>query len=619
MILGYTAADVRAAEQPLLAEGVPLMTHAAFALATRVAAELAVRRAGTPGGAVRGAGVVLLVGAGNNGGDALHAGAYLAGRGAAVLAVCTTDEPHAEGLAALRRAGGRAVRVTEPVGAAQAGGGSTATEETDVVAQDAAGPARTTTASMSPVRSERSEPGAGSGAGPGGGPDATAVSAGRPGAAVRARHAATLSTMWAGDAVAEAYGADVVLDGLLGIGGRGAPCGSAGLLVGLLRDLISDESSGTGTGAGRTAVGGGAGGGGASGAGEDGAEAGPLVVAVDLPSGIGVDDGTLPDGPVLPADLTVTFGAAKPGLLLPPADGVVGRLQVVDLALPLGDARPAVARLSAADVAALWPVPGPTDHKYRRGVLGVVAGTAAYPGAAVLTVSSAVLAGVGMVRYVGPETVGAAVLAVRPEVVVGSGRVQAWLLGPGVDPRDADQAARVTEALAAALHDGLPAVLDAGALALAPRTLAPRVVLTPHAGELATLLTRWGDAVDREAVEAAPVRWARRAQEISGATVLLKGATTVVVGHEGAVYAQAEAPAWLATAGAGDVLAGVVGALLAGRTEAVLEDPSLAAALAAAAASVHGRAATTAVPDGPVTALAVAHALPATVAAVLRG
>ena len=113
MISGYTAADVRAAEEPLLAGGVPLMQHAAFALATRVAAELGARRVGTPGGAVRGASVVLLVGSGSNGGDALHAGALLARRGAGVLAVCTSDAPHAEGLAALRRAGGRAVRVTE--------------------------------------------------------------------------------------------------------------------------------------------------------------------------------------------------------------------------------------------------------------------------------------------------------------------------------------------------------------------------------------------------------------------------------------------------------------------------------------------------------------------------
>ncbi len=523
MISGYTAADVRAAEAPLLAEGVPLMQHAAFALATRVAAELGVRRAGTPGGAVRGAAVVLLVGSGNNGGDALHAGALLAGRGAAVLALCTTDAPHAEGLSALRRAGGRAVRVVAA-------------------------------------------------------PEPVAEDAGLP----RVRLA---------DAVAEACTADVLLDGLLGIGGRGAARGAAGLLVELLRDLLADD---------------------------DPAVA-PLVVAVDLPSGAGADDGTLPVGPVLPAGLTVTFGGAKAGLLLPPAGALAGEVQVVDLGLPLDRARPAVVRLATADVAALWPVPAGTDQKYTRGVLGVVAGTATYPGAAVLAVSAAALAGVGMIRYVGPASVGAAVLAVRPEVVLGPGRVQAWLLGPGVDPRDDEQADRVRSALASVLHDGLPTVLDAGALALAPRTLAPWVVLTPHAGELAALLTGWGETVDRAGVEAEPLRWARRAHALCGATVLVKGATTVVVGAQGAVYAQAEAPVWLATAGAGDVLAGVLGALLAGRADEAIQDPTLVAALAAAAASVHGRAAGAAVPGGPVTALAVAHALPATIAGVLRG
>lgn len=556
MILGYTAAEVRWAEEPLLADGVPLMQHAAFALATRVAAELADRR-----GQVRGATVVALVGPGNNGGDALHAGAYLARRGVRVVAVCATDEPHAEGLAALRRAGGRAVRAVEP-GAVDGGRGV--------------------------------------GGRGGDGADAR-VAAARTGD--RADETAALPGVWLGDAVAEAYAADVVLDGLLGIGGRGAPRGIAGLLAGLLADLLESEDAGSAGGGSRSAT---------------EAGGGPLVVAVDVPSGVGVDDGSLPDGPVLSAGLTVTFGAAKPGLLLPPASRRAGRVEVVDLGLALPE-RPAVARLAPADVAALWPVPGPEDHKYSRGVLGVVAGTPAYPGAAVLTVSAAALSGVGMVRYVGPSAVARSVLAARPEVVAGTGRVQAWLLGPGVDPGHAKQARRVTDALHAVLAEGLPAVLDAGALTLAPRELAPWCVLTPHAGELATLLGRLGEDVERAAVEAEPLRWARRAHELTGATVLLKGSTTVVVGAGGAVYAQADAPGWLATAGAGDVLAGVLGALLAGRAADVLDDPPLAAALAAAAALVHGRAAGEAVPGGPVSALGVAHAVPATVAGLLRG
>ena len=162
-------------------------------------------------------------------------------------------------------------------------------------------------------------------------------------------------------------------------------------------------------------------------------------------------------------------------------------------------------------------------------------------------------------------------------------------------------------------------MVDAGALALMPDRLAPWIILTPHAGELAALLVRYGQEVTRAGVESAPVFWAHRAYELTGATVLLKGATTVVVGAGGAVYAQADGPAWLATAGAGDVLAGLLGALLAGRAADVVEEPSLAAALAAAAALVHGRAAHRAQPGGPISALAVADALASTIATILAG
>jgi len=520
VILGYTAAQLRAAESPLLAAGPEgaLMERAAFALAVRVSRELRARQ-----GRVTGAVVVVLVGPGNNGGDALHAGAELARRGARVLAVATSPRVHAPGLADLVASGGRVVTVAD----------------------------------------------------------------GGPG-----------DLVWVGDAVASANAADVVLDGLLGIGARGGLRGVAAELVQLLAELLAEPSPGR-----------------------------PVVVAVDTPSGIGVDGGALAHdpqptptspGPVLPATLTVTFGAAKAGLLLPPASAAVGRLEIVDLGLDLRRETPAVARLEVADVAALWPVPGTTDQKYSRGVLGVVAGTPAYPGAAVLAVSAAVGTGVGMVRYLGPPGATLAVLAARPEVVAGPGRVQAWAVGSGVDPEDPPQAAHVHDALAEALAATQPAVVDAGALVLMPHRLAPWIILTPHAGELAALLVRYGQEVTRAGVEAAPMYWAHRAYELTSATVLLKGATTVVVGANGAVYAQADGPAWLATAGAGDVLTGVLGALLAGRAAAIAADPSLAAALAAAAAFVHGRAAQRAQPGGPVSALAIVAALPSTVAEILR-
>ncbi|MBF0689547.1 MAG: bifunctional ADP-dependent NAD(P)H-hydrate dehydratase/NAD(P)H-hydrate epimerase [Cellulomonas sp.] len=380
------------------------------------------------------------------------------------------------------------------------------------------------------------------------------------------------------DAVATA---DVVLDGLLGIGGRGGVRGSGARLVELVAAL----------------------------------DPRPLVVAVDVPSGVGVDDGTR-SGAVLDADRTVTFGAYKPALLLPPAAGAAGHVELVDIGLRL-HGPPTAVRLEERDVGALWPVPGADAHKYQRGVLGVVAGSARYPGAAVLAVAGAVRAGVGMVRYLGAA--GPQVLAAHPEVVVGEGRVQAWVVGSGVTPDDRAQGARARAALARAVRHDEPVVVDAGALDLLPDRVPPHVVLTPHAGELATLLAARGEPVERADVEAAPLAHARRAHELTGATVLLKGGTTVVVGPHGAAYAQADGPAWLATAGAGDVLGGVLGALLAGWAADAVADPTLPAALAAAAALVHGRAAHRANPGGPVVATAVADAVPAVVGGLVRG
>ncbi|WP_284502015.1 NAD(P)H-hydrate dehydratase, partial [Actinotalea sp. C106] len=275
----------------------------------------------------------------------------------------------------------------------------------------------------------------------------------------------------------QALRGDVVLDGLLGMGGRGGLRGAAAELVAGLDELCRDvdpQGQGPGTDAGR-----------------------PRVIAVDVPSGIGVEDGGVP-GPVLRADRTVCFGAVKAGLLLPPATALVGRLEVVDLGLEavLADqvSRGPVQRLEVEDVRRLWPVPGGSDHKYSRGVVGVVAGTSTYPGAAVLTVAGAQGAGCGMVRYVGPEAVASAVVTAHPEVVAATTaevHVQAWVLGPGLSCED-EQSGRARAALAQALEQRLPVVVDAGGLALLPERLDPLVVLTPHAGELAALLVARG-------------------------------------------------------------------------------------------------------------------------------
>ncbi|WP_179873480.1 ADP-dependent NAD(P)H-hydrate dehydratase [Microcella indica] len=243
--------------------------------------------------------------------------------------------------------------------------------------------------------------------------------------------------------------------------------------------------------------------------------------------------------------------------------------------------------------------PGPTDDKYSRGVLGVVSGSAVYPGAAVLTVEAALRTGVGMLRYLGPSRAAEFVLHRRPEVVTAPGRVQAWLLGSGMPRPDEEGGAdsEVTEHVDRALSSGLPIVLDAGALARAEGRVGP-MVLTPHAGELARLL-----GVERASVEADPVTSARTAAQRYGATVLLKGHRTTVVGPTGAPLHVEQAPAWLATAGAGDALAGILGALVATHSQAVLDEPGLLGPLAATAAVVHGRAARAASGGGPFTVL----------------
>ncbi|NAZ88103.1 bifunctional ADP-dependent NAD(P)H-hydrate dehydratase/NAD(P)H-hydrate epimerase, partial [Kineococcus indalonis] len=376
-----------------------------------------------------------------------------------------------------------------------------------------------------------------------------------------------------GDGPAACRAADLLLDGVAGTGGRG------GLRAPL--DRLPAALAGAGQG-------------------------GPVVVAVDVPSGLDADRGAV-EGGVLAADVTVAFGTAKPAHLLAPAAARCGRLVVADIGVRDELPAPAVRRVEPADVARRWRRPGPGDDKYSRGVVGVVAGGPDYTGAALLAVDAAVRAGAGMVRYLGPEHPTELVRHHRPEAVAGPGRVQAWVLGPGVSPEDEEQQARVRRALAS----GEPAVVDAGALAGLPAGLGAQHVLTPHAGELSRLLGALGEEVPRAAVEADPLVHARRAAAATGATVLLKGSVTTVAGPDGRVLTAAEAPAWLATAGAGDVLAGILGAALASRAAELAEDPALAADVAAEAAVLHGWAASLASAGGPLTALDVAEAVPA--------
>ncbi len=318
------------------------------------------------------------------------------------------------------------------------------------------------------------------------------------------------------------------------------------------------------------------------------------VVAVDVPSGVDVDTGRL-DGDHVRADLTVTFGTHKVCHLVDPAAEACGTVHLVDIGLDLPE--PVVEALGPDDVAGLLRLPRAFDHKYTRGVLGIRTGSPGYPGAAVLGTAAANGGLCGMVRYSGaaPE----AVRAAHPEVVVGEGRVQAWLVGSG----SGDDAG---PGLERALQDDVPVLVDADALLhLDPAAGTERagLVLTPHAGELASLL-----GVDRGRVEADQLRYAREAAQRYDAVVLLKGRHTLTVAPDGRARATTTGNAWLAVAGSGDVLGGLVGALLAS---------GLGPFDAASVGSwLHGAAATYA--GGPLNASQVARAIPSVVRALVR-
>jgi hydroxyethylthiazole kinase-like uncharacterized protein yjeF len=280
------------------------------------------------------------------------------------------------------------------------------------------------------------------------------------------------------------------------------------------------------------------------------------VVAVDVPSGLGVET-VRPAAAVFEADETVTFGAWKPSLLVTPAREVAGEVTFVDIGLEPRD--PLLALWQATDVAAVWPFPTSTSDKYNRGVVGVDAGSADYPGAGLLALGGAVYAGAGMVRYLGSEALRDTVIARFPNVVHGPGQCQAYLCGPGWGPL-ADGRAR----LAATLELGVPTVVDADAIGMLPDRVEQHVLLTPHAGELARLLD-----VERAAVETDPVRHVRQAADRTGATVLLKGATHyVATPGESCVQVAVQGPAWTGQAGSGDTLAGICATLLAAGLDA---------------------------------------------------
>jgi len=512
MRAAHTVDAVRSAEHALMAT-VPdgaLMQRAAAGLAATCARLL---------DQVYGSRVVVLAGSGDNGGDALYAGARLAGRGADVVAVAAGHQLHQGGAAELRGRGGRVI-TAEPGPASQAG------------------------------------------------------------TAIRGTPAAQITTP-AAHAIAAA---DLILDGLTGIGGRGGLREPAASLARLTAGARAN---------------------------------GALVVAVDLPSGIDADTGEVP-GTAVQADVTVTFGTIKPGLLIDPGASFAGTVELIDIGLGPYLADPVAIALQAVDVAAILPQPGAESDKYRRGVLGLLAGSEQYTGALVLACGGAIHAGAGMVRAVSAAPAIGVVRQYWPEVVLttydpahpaeavtAAGRVQAWAAGPGMGT-----GATAHDLLARVLGSDVPVLVDADGLSVlaAHRDLLPRAaqtLITPHAGELARLL-----GADRADVEARRLHFARTAAAELGVTVLLKGSTTVIARPDRGlpVLVNPTGSSWLATAGSGDVLSGLAGGLLAQGA-----DPAHAAA---AAAYLHGIAARLAARDAPIGASDLIGAIPGAIRTV---
>ena len=277
-----------------------------------------------------------------------------------------------------------------------------------------------------------------------------------------------------------------------------------------------------------------------------------------------------------------------------------------------------VKKWSAKDAARCIITPSDLDHKYSRGVLGLITGSAQFPGAAVLTTAAASATGIGMVRFHSSSGLAHLVLHSTPSAVVQPGKVAAWLVGSGID---AKKYSDITTWLRHRWFklvrlQSVPTVLDAGALYLAGSLEQPTVI-TPHSGELSQLLTVRGVQVSAEAIEGDPKKWVQIAADTLGVTVLLKGATTYVANDELLIQLPVATP-WLATAGSGDVLAGILGALVATNAIEILNDYNHLAHVAATASFIHAQAAARASNGGPINAEAIIEVVPNTIAQVLK-
>ena len=277
-----------------------------------------------------------------------------------------------------------------------------------------------------------------------------------------------------------------------------------------------------------------------------------------------------------------------------------------------------VKKWSARDAAKCIITPSDLDHKYSRGVLGVITGSAQFPGAAVLTTSAASATGVGMVRFHSSSGLAHLVLHSSPSTVVQPGKVAAWLVGSGIDSKKySDFTTWLRHRWFKLIRlQSVPTVLDAGALSLAGSLEQPTVI-TPHSGELATLLSARGVQVSAEGIEGDPKKWVQIAADTLGVTVLLKGVTTYVANDEVLIQLPVATP-WLATAGSGDVLSGIMGALVATNAIEILNDYNQLAYVAASAAFIHNQAAEKASGGAPINAEAIITAIPETIAKLLK-
>ena len=261
-----------------------------------------------------------------------------------------------------------------------------------------------------------------------------------------------------------------------------------------------------------------------------------------------------------------------------------------------------IKKWSSKDAKKCIITPSDLDNKYSRGVLGVITGSAQYPGAAVLTTSAAAATGIGMIRFYSSSGLAHLVLHSTPSVVVFPGNVSAWIVGSGIDAKKYSSFTtwlrhRHFKSLKI---QGVPTVLDAGALHLAGKLDQPTVI-TPQCGELARLLTSRGVSVTSEAIEGNPKKWIVTAAKTLGVTVLLKGSRTFVAQDDFLIELPIATP-WLATAGSGDVLTGILGSLVATHFIEILNDKNRLAEIAATAAYIHAQAAKNASRGGPISA-----------------